>query len=228
MGCSWKLSNLLLAVCILLCGCNGINTPKEIQPTPEDEKKARLLKQIDRRFEDPELHFELGKLYQGDGMWAQAEQEYKTALNFNPVYRQAQAARVKVLLDSGDKATAEQLAEIYIDQASISDSGSLLLALGFQDEGLDEYALRCYRRALDLNPNSAKINRQIGYYYLSKGDKQRALDYLSRSFQLNPNQPDVAGQLGRLGVTVGIPRKASKSSKSTEKIVEEYDKKLTQ
>jgi len=74
-----------------------------------------------------------------------------------------------------------------------------------------------------LAPNSAKINRQIGYYYLSKNDKNRAKDYLTRSFQLNPNQPEVAGELGRLGVGVKIPRKTEKG-KRLDKIVEESDR----
>jgi tetratricopeptide (TPR) repeat protein len=89
---------------------------------------------------------------------------------------------------------------------------------------LDEYALTCYQQALRLAPNSAKINRQIGYYYLSKGNKAQGKDYLSRSFQLNPNQPDVAGELGRLGVVVKVPRKVQKQTKKLDKIVEESDK----
>jgi Flp pilus assembly protein TadD len=76
-----------------------------------------------------------------------------------------------------------------------------------------------------MAPNSAKINRQIGYYYLSKGNKDVARDYLSRSFQLNPNQPEVAGELGRLGVAVKIPRKTEKSTKKLDKMVEKSEKK---
>ena len=100
------------------------------------------------------------------------------------------------------------------------------MGLAFQKEGLDEYALGCYQQALHLAPSSAKINRQIGYYYLSKGDKERAIDYLSRSFQLDPAQPEVAGQLGRLGGAVRIPRKTQKNTKKLAKIVEQSDKRV--
>ena len=65
------------------------------------------------------------------------------------------------------------------------------------------------------------INRQIGFYYLSKGNKEQAHSYLSRSFQLNPNQPEVAGELGRLGLRVKIPRKTDKRTRGLEKIVEQ-------
>ena len=220
---------LAFLICALLFGgCNSgkAKAPQvdEVKRTPAEEKKAKLLRRVDRKFENPETHFELGQLYQADGLWSQAEHQYNITLNFDPTHREAQAARVKVLLESRDTARAELLADEYMGQASISAGGSLRLALAFQKQALDEYALPCYRQALRLAPNSAKINRQIGYYYLSKNDKARAQDYLTRSFQLNPNQPEVAGELGRLGTAVKIPRKTKKSTKKLDKIVEESDR----
>jgi Tfp pilus assembly protein PilF len=224
-----KSIGLAFLACILLFGgCSGerAKAPKEIERTPAEREKAKILKAIERKFEDADAHFELGHLYQADGLWAKAEHEYNIALSFDPVHRRAQAARVKVLLEGGDADKAGLLADEYIGRASVSAAGSLRLALAFQKEGLDEYAMDCYQQALRLAPNSAKINRQIGYYYLSKNDKDRAKDYLSRSFQLNPNQPEVAGELGRLGVAVKIPRKTKKGTKKLDRIVEESDKSL--
>lgn len=224
-----KSISLAFLVCILLLGgCNGgrAKAPKEIEKTPAEKKKAKILKAIERKFENTDAHFELGQLYQADGLWAKAEHQYNIALSFDPAHRQAQAARVRVLLDSGDATKAGLLADEYIGRAAVSAAGSLRLALAFQKQGLDEYALSCYQQALRLAPNSAKINRQIGYYYLSKNDKGRAKDYLSRSFQLNPNQPEVAGELGRLGVAVRVPQKVKKSTKELDRIVEESDKSL--
>jgi len=220
---------LALLICALLFGgCNSgkAKAPQvdEVKRTPAEEKKARLLRRVDRRFENPETHFKLGQLYQADGLWSQAEHKYNIALRFDPAHREAQAAMVKVLADSGNTAKSDLSAEIYMNQASSSAAGSLRLALAFQKQALDEYALACYRQALHLAPNSAKINRQIGYYYLSRNDKVRAQDYLTRSFQLNPNQPEVAGELGRLGTEVRIPRKTKKSTKKLDRIVEESDK----
>jgi tetratricopeptide (TPR) repeat protein len=217
---------LLICILLLLSGCGGKTKSKEIGRTEAEKKKAKLLKQINRKYEDAEAHFKLGKLYQAEGLWAKAEDQYGIALNFDPVHRQAQAARVKVLASGGDAAKAKLLAEEYIKQASISAAASLQLALAFQEQGLDEYALKGYQQALYMAPDSAKINRQIGFYYLGKGNKDTAREYLSRSFQLNPNQPDVAGELGRLGVAVKIPRKTERSTdaKKLDKIVEKSDK----
>jgi tetratricopeptide (TPR) repeat protein len=225
----------LIGCCVLVCalffgGCGflGIGgTSKasldEVKRTPAEEQKARVLEKIDRKYENPDAHYELGKLYQADGLWSQAEHEYNITLSFAPAYREAQAAIVKVLVESGDTAKSELSADIYINQASGSAEGLLRLGLAFQKELLDEYALNCYQQALRLAPNSAKINRQIGYYYLSKGDKVQARDYLTRSFQLNPSQPEVAGELGRLGVAVRVPRKTQKDTSKLDKIVEKSD-----
>jgi tetratricopeptide (TPR) repeat protein len=224
-----KSSSLSLLVCtLLLAGCELLNSGKspqagDIRITAAEQEKAKLLRQIDRKFENPQAHFELGQLYQDDGLWARAENEYLIALNFDPVHRQAQAARVKVLLQMSDNTKAELLADEYVSLASTSAAGSLKLGMAFQKQLLDEYALASYQQALRLAPDSARINRQIGYYYLSKNDTQRAKDYLIRSYRLDWNQPEVVGELGRLGVHIETPRKTQKHSKNLDRIVERPD-----
>ncbi len=218
-----QVSLVLLVCAVLLGGCESGKT-KEVEGTPAEKEKARLLRAVDREFENPQAHFELGRLYQADGLWTQAEHQYNITSSLDPVHREAQAATVKVLAEGGDAAKSALSADIYMNQTSGSAAGSLRLGLAFQNQGLDEYALACYRQALHLAPNSAKINRQIGYYYLSRNEKVRAQDYLRRSFQLNSNQPEVAGELGRLGVGVKIPRKTEKSTRGLDKIVEESDR----
>ncbi len=223
---------LLLSFALLFGGCQYFRIGRakspaieEVARTPAEKKKAKLLKAVDRKFENPKAHFELGQLYQADGLWSQAEHEYNVTLSFDPVHREAQAAMVKVLNDGGDTAKSQIYADIYMNQVASSAAESLRLGLAFQGQGLDEYALGCYRQALNLAPTSAKVNRQIGYYYLSKGDREQAKSYLSRSFQLDPLQPEVAGELGRLGVAVAIPRRIQKDTSRLDKIVEQSDKK---
>ena len=76
-------------------------------------------------------------------------------------------------------------------------------------------------QALHLEPNSAKVHKQLGYYYLAKNDKVRAEEYLKRSFQLDPVQPEVAGELGKLGVEVRIPHKVETRPRKVNKIAEQ-------
>jgi Flp pilus assembly protein TadD len=215
---------VIALVCMIINGCNGQQktatgekvNDKELT-SQSDKKKTVLLKQLDKKYEDARTHYELGRLYHSEGQWDKAEWEYNKALAFNPVHHDSQASMVKLLVDKGDKQKSEVIADMYISQASVSAKHSLLLGRGFQERGLDEYALTCYLQAHNLAPNSVVINKQLGNFYLMKGDKASAEIYLRRTFELNPYQPDVAGQLGQLGVQVQIPRRPQKDLKKLEK-----------
>jgi len=216
-----KLAGLVLLVAALIGGCGKKNELEttDIGLTDVGQKKGDLLVKIEKKYENPEAHYELGKLYQADGLWNKAEWEYNVALGFDPVHRRAQAAIVKLLAESGNEARSKLTAEIYMNQVSSSAQASLRLGQAFQKELMDDYALACYQQALALAPNAAAIHRQIGYYYLSKLDTVRAQEYLKRSFQLDPYQAEVAGELGRMGVVVQIPRKTEADSKKFDEIL---------
>jgi Flp pilus assembly protein TadD len=190
-----------------------------------DKQKTVLLKDIDKKYENPKAHYELGKLYHSQGLWDKAEWEYNKTLAFDPMHHNAQAAMIKLLIDRGDTTKSGVIADMYMSQTSVSAKHSLLLGRAFQDRGLDEYAVACYRQAHTLAPNSAAINKQLGYYYLLKGDRATAEMYLRRTFELDPTQAEVAGELGRLGVQVQLPTKQAKQAKNLDKIAEEQEKK---
>ena len=216
---------VLLTGCVETTESDKIKTPQEtrITQTPAEEKKLKLLKAIERRFENPDAHFELGQLYRGEGLLVSAEYHYNTALRFDPVHRDAQAAMVKMMTESGDTAKAKLLADTYMREVSNSAAGSCRLASAFQKQGLDEYTLACCQQALRLEPDSAEGHKLIGYYYLSKNDKVRAREYLSRSFEIKPNQSDVALTLGQLGVEIKIPQKTDKDTKEDTRITGKQD-----
>lgn len=199
-----RIVGLLLAA-LILAGCQN-GTQKEIE-YGVDAEKATLLEQIEKKYENPQAHYELGKLYHADGLLRKAEFEYRVAIGFDPVHYRAQAATVKVWRDMKDAERAKMAARMYMDQAAVKPEASLRLGRAFQDEGMDDYALQCYQQAANLAPNSAVVFKQLGFYYLAKGDQVRAEDYLRRSFQLDPYQSEVAGELGRMGVMVQIPNK---------------------
>jgi tetratricopeptide (TPR) repeat protein len=224
---------LTLLICTLLVsGCNpsgNLRTNRtgvdRVPKTPSEEQKAGLLKKIDRNYENPEAHFQLGQIYQSERRWAEAEHHYNICLSFDPVYWPAHAAKVKTEIESGNPDKAAQTANVYINEVAGSAERSLELGLAFQDQDLDDYALSCYQQALTLAPNSAKIHRQIGYYYLNKGDNVQAKEYLSRSFQIDPYQPEVAYELGRMGVVIGIPQKTRRDAKKLDEIVDQSEQK---
>jgi len=230
-----RLFKILLVVIVLgliSAGCNerqktatGEKISDKELTGEADKQKAALQKDLDKKYENPKAHYELGKLYHSQGLWDKAEWEYNKTLGFDPMHHGAQASIVKLLIDKGDTARSEVIADMYMSQTSVSAKHSLLLGRAFQDRGLEEYALACYKQAHNLAPNSVAINRQLGYYYLLKRDSANAEMYLRRTFELDPSQAEVAGELGRLGVQIQLPTKQAKQAKKIDKIAEEQERK---
>ena len=203
---------ILLVNCALLLVLAGCESPEmkaaeaeRARKLPPDVRKANIRNSLDQKFENPVAHYELAQIYHAEGNWADAEYHYNIALSFDPSNSDAKVSMVKLFLDSGDTAKSKNYANNYITDAGNSDIEALRLAMAFDKQQLDEYALACYQQALNLSPDSARINKQFAYYYLGKGNKERAKEYFVRSFQLDPTQPEVAGELGKLGVEVKIP-----------------------
>ncbi len=214
---------LLLLCTTQFAGCRSqeVTGTGNVQSAPPEQRKADLLKTIDRKFENPQAHYELGQVYQSERQWMKAEYHYNVALLFDPAHSEAQAAMVKVFIESGDTAKSKTYADIYMNQVAGSANASYRLGLAFQKQLMDEYAFDCYMQALQLDPTSAKVHKQLGYYYLSKNDKVRAEEYFKNSFRYDPVQPEVGLELGRLGVEVRIPSKVKKSTREVDKVAEQ-------
>ncbi|MBN2131496.1 MAG: hypothetical protein JW741_18495 [Sedimentisphaerales bacterium] len=204
------LLTLLVCVLFVFVGCAGTEAERPavdpIGTVPSDRTEAQLLADLNQKFENPQAHYELADLYRKSHNWTKADYHYNVALGFEPGNKAAQAGLVKMYTERGDTVKAEQFASEYIRRASVGGVADMLrLGWEFENVGLDGYALQSFRQAVTAAPDSAEANKQIGLYYLGKGDKANAKQYLMRSFEINPRQPDVAGQLGRMGVVVQTP-----------------------
>ena len=201
---------LSLVLALVFVGCESSSEIRDVADGPADSElgqKEQLIKQIDHKYENPEAHYQLGKLSYAEGKLDKADFEYRVALGFNPVHYRAQAGVVKVASEQEQVERAQIIAELYISQAAVSAPASVRLGKAFQSEGLGEYALSCYYQAMGLNPKSPEPYKLLGYYYLGENDQVRAEENFRRSFELDPYQSDVSGELGRMGVIVGLPRK---------------------
>lgn len=202
----WPLLLLLSLALFGTGGCNETNSSSQTVNTgatvPSLSPEEELLRQLDKRFENPQVHYELARLYHRQGQWTKAEYYYEYALQFRPGFLAAQAGYAKLFMDEGQQAKGERLANEYIRQLSNNAVASTKLAWEFEALGLSDYAMECFQQALAADPDSAEVNKQMGRYYLDRGDKNKARQYLTRSIEIDPVQPDVAGELGRLGVVI--------------------------
>jgi len=197
----------LFSFCVLsLIGCEGQQAADGGRSLPMDARKAEALRALERNFQDPQAHFNMGQIYQAEGLTEKAEYHYNVALSFDPAHVQTQAAMVKLFLNSSHPTKGKSYADLYMNRVSTMPGQSLLLAKAFRNEQLDDYALMCYQQALRVAPDSARVNKELAFFYMQKGDQAKAKEYLVRSFQFDRSQPDVANELGRLGVEVRIPR----------------------
>lgn len=202
---------VMLFVCaVMVFGCNQGNATS---PGSENEpvvtftgKRAEMLTKLQKRFEDADLHFELGQSFREDGLWTKAEYHFETSLSFDPTNRPAQAAMTKLLIDSGQQAKASVCGARYIKQADYSLKETMKLGQAFEAEGVGEFAFAAYRQAVRLSPESPLGHKALGRHYLNENNEDMAKEYFKQSFRLDPSQAEVAGELGRLGVIVRIPR----------------------
>ena len=201
---SKKIGCFILVAAILVIG--GCSKPDTSAPTI-----AKLNAQLKLRFENPVAHYQLGQIYQQQGDWNKAASEYDLAVKFDPVFWDAEAGMIKVLRMAGEEQKSAQMLQMYLRSASLVPEDSLALGSAFERQNVDDGALAAYEQALKMQPKSAAVNKKIGYYYLSRNNKDMAKTYLRRSFELDPYQPDVAGELGKMGIIVKTPEMLPKT-----------------
>jgi Tfp pilus assembly protein PilF len=203
---------LLLGGCIVAsffllagAGCNSSSAVLN-DPGPIPDKETYLLNRLDRKFENSEVHCELGRFYLSEGRWDKANYHLKVALGFDPAHRKCQAAFISMLEKQGKSSEAALYVGRYQGQLFSSPTQLVNLGKAFSDEGLDVYALSTFQKALQIDPDLAEAHKHLGLFYLSRDKQEQAKQYLSRSFALNPKQSDVANELGRMGVIVETPQ----------------------
>lgn len=200
---------LISVVFLTGCGKESQTDPDQLSRSELEVRREQLHSALAGRYENPEAHYELARIYHQEQRLERAEFHYNVAMGFDPTHRRAQAGMVRLINDRQDIQRAQITADLYINQAAANADSLMALGRSFQREGLDDFALLSYLRALTLAPDSAPIHKQLGYYYLTKGDSVRAEGYFRRSFEIDPNQPDVSAELGRMGVRIQVPpRKA--------------------
>jgi uncharacterized protein HemY len=208
----------VLKVCVLVwgwiipagCDVSPSTPPAVARPMPDQEQF--LLSLVERNYQDPEAHYQVGEYYHSRQQWDKAQDHLELALNFAPSFRKCQVALIQMLLDKGDRQAADRTVNKFYRQLSNSPLEMVSLAKAFAGGGLDSYAQACFTEATKVSPPSALAFKELGFYWLGKNDVTKAKLSLIRSFEVDPGQADVAGALGELGVVVAVPRTSAEST----------------
>jgi len=131
-------------------------------------------------------HFAAGRLYESQGFYGPAQDEYRQALSFPPVKPDAYKRLAQLALKSSDYATAEKVA---VDGLHLfpKDYGMLLTA-GFvlQNQSKLPAAMNMYLRARAARPNDAQICLAIADVLAAQNKPEQALVEIGRFDKLSP------------------------------------------
>jgi len=146
----------------------------------------------------PQIHKELGARFLAEGDYDTAVLEYLRSLARNPMQPDVILSAGQARWKSGKK--QEGLIAIIkalnmdplLDVAplDIPDSKAWL-AIGGNDVAAGRYkrAEICFRRALELDPQSSEAYTSLAFVYAAQRRYETAIQYAEKALELNPNQP---------------------------------------
>ncbi len=156
----------------------GVYTSQEALPKAQ-EAAARSLQLAP---ESAEAHTSFAYVLSAQRRWAEAEREFKRAIELKPGYSTAHyfyALSLLVATGRVDEAIREFKQALEIDPLStiiIANYGYVLTVAHREQEGAEQY-----RKALELDPNFGVTHLYIGTSSLCSGDYQRARDEIMKS-----------------------------------------------
>jgi len=194
-----------LADCYALLIEYGSRPPKELYPMAK-EAAIRALG-IDDTL--AEAHTSLAAVYEYDWDWAEAEKQYRRAIELNPNYPTAHQWYA-IFLSGRGRANE---AVIYMKQALELDPLSLIIntSLGRVYYCARDYdrAIEQLRKTLEMEPNFAEARFHLGLAFEGKGKYDEAVAELDRSVGLFQDRTMIAW-IGRVYAVAGKRAEAIK------------------
>ena len=187
-------------------------TLQEVLPAREAFPQARAAVNRALAIDDTlaEAHATLGHIkFQYDRDWADAEKEFKRAIELNPNYASAHHLYALCLMWMGrqDEALTEVRRARELDPLSftINTSVAWILAIGEQYE----QAIDQCRKTLEMDPNFALSHYRLGQTFVLSGRYGEAVAELKRALALSGN-PRVTAELGLAQALAGNRSEALK------------------
>jgi protein O-mannosyl-transferase len=141
-------------------------------------------------------HNNLGLALAQRGVFAEAIEEFRKAVEIDPAFVEAQTNLGNFLAQRGspEEAISHLRQALAIDPAFANAHNTLGNILA--DRGESDKAIEHFRQALQTNPKSAMTYYNLGRALAKRGDLKEATENYRTAAELNPSDPDVYNNLG--------------------------------
>ncbi len=167
---------------------------------PPEETRGKAKSAAQKALElDPELaeaHILLASMHKQQWQWAEAEAEYRRALDLHPSDAAAQKGFADWLLSQGRTEEALAWAQRAREHDPLAVSGIGIGWILFHARRYDE-AVHEFRSALAVQPNQVIALWFLGFALIAKGQPQEAIPVLEKALSLSSRSPAVMGVLVR-------------------------------
>jgi len=192
-----KDSNYALAY-VGLADCYGLLEEYAGTPASETLPQAKAYAERALAIDDSlaEAHASLGLVNEGLWQWADAEKEYKRAIEINPNYPTVRNWYYLFLNDMGrqDEAAAELKRAQELDPLSNVINANVIIHYLLKND--PNSAIEYSRKMIELNPNYADTYEYLGLAYLKQGRNSEALAASEKAVELSNRAGENLSQLG--------------------------------
>jgi len=159
---------------------------------PPSEVRPKVINAVLKALElDPELadaHVMLARVHQAQWHWADAEREYKRALELRPSDAAAHLGFADWLMCQGRMEEAIAWSQRARDVDPLGATGTITGWILFQARRYDE-AIRELRSELAVHPDSTDIRWLLGFALIGKGQPREAIPVLEQTVSMMGRSP---------------------------------------
>jgi eukaryotic-like serine/threonine-protein kinase len=168
-----------------------------------------------------EAHASLGKINEDSWKWAEAEREYKRAIELNPNYPTAHHWYSLFLKTMGRMDESEAVIKRAQELDPLSNVINANISLTYLVKNDLNSAVEHSRKMIDLDPTYANTHEYLGLAYLKQGRNSEAITALEKAAELS-NRASV--NLGALGFAYAVTGKRDEAYVIIKEMEEKYAK----
>ncbi|MFN2511463.1 MAG: tetratricopeptide repeat protein [Pyrinomonadaceae bacterium] len=207
-----------------LADCYAVLNEYAGTPTSETIPQARAYAEralrLDSQLAEP--HATLGSVNIQSWQWAEAEREYKRAIEINPNYATAYHWYSILLKDLGRNDEAAAVIKRASELDPLSSVISVNVTRMYQLQNNHEASIENSLKIIELDPNFAPAYEYLGLSYLKRGRNAEALAALEKAANLT-NRSSIT--LGHLGYVYGAAGKRTEAIAVIKELEDKYARK---